>query len=98
MAINPFDQCPRCGQDSLIYDGMLVWRSGPRPPRESARKKVGFSSRSDYERERIYHCGECGVEYWADADRRTPHLHEEGAPRRYTYDKDNQGWTIRSRR
>lgn len=92
MSTTPFDQCPKCGENSLIYDGMLVWRSGPRPPRSLARKKVGFSPRADYERERIYHCDQCSAEFWEDMERGLPHLYEEGVSGRYTYDAANQRW------
>ena len=84
---------PKCDQESLVFDGMLVWRSGPRPPRNLARKKVGFSPRADYERARIYHCSQCGAEYWEDMELRRPHLYEEGVRGRYTYDIIAGRWT-----
>ena len=95
MNTTPFAQCPKCSKNSLVYDGMLVWRSGPRPPRKLARKKVGFSPRADYERERIYHCGQCGAEYFEDMEQRTPHLYEEGTPGKYVYDLAKARWVQR---
>lgn len=88
-------QCPKCGEDSLVYDGMLVWRSGPRPPRKLARKEVGFSPRADYERERIYHCARCKAEFFEDMEQRRPHLYEEGQSGKYLYDTAQQCWTRR---
>jgi hypothetical protein len=70
--------CPLCGAHQVVYDGMLVWRSGDRPPRSLARKQVAFSPRADYERERIYHCAACGAEYFADMENRQIHLYCEG--------------------
>jgi predicted RNA-binding Zn-ribbon protein involved in translation (DUF1610 family) len=85
--------CPKCGQQSLVYDGMLVWRSGPRPPRKMARKEVGFSPRADYERERLYHCQQCGTEFYEDMEqRRHVHLYEEGVSGRHTYDGVRKSW------
>jgi DNA-directed RNA polymerase subunit RPC12/RpoP len=83
--------CPKCGKP-LVYDGMLVWRSGPRPPRNLASKNVGFSPRADYERERIYHCDHCGAEFWEDVEQRYPHLYEEGARGKYVYSAFTQSW------
>lgn len=60
--------CPKCGAHRLVYDGMLVWRSGPRPPRKLARKKVRFSRRADVEREHCYHCEACGAEFFQDVE------------------------------
>jgi len=77
--------CPKCGEYRLIYEGMLVWRSGPRPPRNLARKQVAFSPRSDYERERLYHCGHCGTEYFQDVEQKSPHLYAENAAGQYVY-------------
>jgi predicted RNA-binding Zn-ribbon protein involved in translation (DUF1610 family) len=78
--------CPKCGEYSVVYDGLLVWRSGDRPPRSLARKRVAFSPRSDYERERIYHCQSCGAEYFADVEmKRIPHLFPEGGRGIYKY-------------
>ncbi len=93
MTTNVFNQCPKCHQNSLIYDGMLVWRSGPRPPRNLARKEIGFSPRADYERERIYHCSQCGAEFWEDMEQRRAHLYEEGVPGQYVFDSGKKRWT-----
>lgn len=71
--------CPKCGAHRLVYDGMLVWRSGPRPPRKLARKNVRFSHRADMERERCYHCEACGAEFFQDMETRRSHLYEEAA-------------------
>jgi hypothetical protein len=86
-----FYPCPKCGE-LLIYDGMLVWRSGPRPPRNLASKEVGFSPRADYERERIYHCEHCGGEFYEDVEQRHPHLYEEGVRGQYVYNAFTQSW------
>ncbi len=88
------ENCPKCGQQSLVYDGTLVWRSGPRPPRELARTTVGFLPRADYELERLYHCLHCGAEFYADVEQRQPHLYEEGQPGRYTYDEETASWRL----
>ncbi|MBN1284638.1 MAG: hypothetical protein JXB47_04500 [Anaerolineae bacterium] len=77
--------CPRCGEYGLVYDGMLAWRSGPRPPRELARKDVTLSARADVEREHCYHCTRCGAEFWQDVEQRSIHLYEEGAGGQYVY-------------
>jgi hypothetical protein len=84
--------CPQCGEYRLVYDGMLVWRSGPRPPRNLARKKVGFSPRADYERERCYHCAACKAEFFEDMEIRQPHLYEEGTRHKYLYSALKRGW------
>lgn len=89
--------CPKCGQHSLIYDGMLVWRSGPRPPRALASKEVGFLPRADYERERLYHCAHCGAEFFEDVEQRgRVHLYEEHVAGRYTYDRATGVWRSES--
>jgi hypothetical protein len=71
---------------------MLIWRSGPRPPRNLARKNAGFSPRADHERERCYHCAECKAEFFADMENRQPHLYEEGTRFKYLYSGLKHGW------
>jgi DNA-directed RNA polymerase subunit RPC12/RpoP len=82
--------CPKCGKHRLIYDGMLVWRSGPRPPR-----KESFSSRADYERERLYHCDQCGAEFFQDVEQRSIHLYEENVAGQYLYNGAWRAWEWR---
>lgn len=77
--------CPKCGEYRLVYDGMLVWRSGSRPPRRLARKEIGFSPRADYERERCYHCENCGAEFFEDVDSSVIRLYEEGGKGVYEF-------------
>lgn len=86
--------CPKCGQHSVVYEGLLVWRSGDRPPRSLARKQVTFSARADYERERIYHCKICGAEFFQDVEQRRVHLYEEKGGF-YWYDASNGQWKQR---
>ncbi len=94
MTVDETYPCPKCGQKSLVYDGWLAWRSGERPPRNLARKDVFTSPRGDYEVERIYHCAQCGVEFWEDTEiRRGVHLWEEGVSRKYEYDA-SRGWYV----
>jgi hypothetical protein len=57
-----------------------------------ARKEVAFSPRSDYERERLYHCPHCEAEFYEDLEQREVHLYEEGVPGRYTYDNLAGSW------
>ena len=87
--------CPKCGETRLIYEEMLVWRSGPRPPRNSARKQVGFSPRADYERERLYRCDHCGAEYFQDMEQKSPHLYPENAAGQYAYNRAWKTWELR---
>jgi hypothetical protein len=62
-----------------------------------ARKQVGFSPRADYERERLYHCDNCGAEFFQDMEqRRSIHLYEEGVSGRYTYNAAEGRWEFRS--
>ena len=97
MTLSDTYPCPKCGQYDLVYDGMLAWRSGPRPPRKMARKDVGFSRRSDYERQRLYHCQHCEIEFYEDVEqRRQVHLYEEGVFGRYSYDKMTENWQFRA--
>ena len=73
--------CPNCGEYRLVCDGMWVWRSRPRPPRELARKEVAFAPRADRERERLVHCDHCGTEFYEDIEQRGGfHLCKEGVP------------------
>lgn len=87
--------CPKCGKHRLIYDGMLVWRSGPRPPRKLASKQESFSSRADYERERLYHCDQCGAEFFQDVEQRSIHLYEENVAGQYLYNGAWRAWEWR---
>ncbi|MFC1974864.1 hypothetical protein ACFLXQ_00525 [Chloroflexota bacterium] len=92
MTIDQSYPCPKCGEKRLVYDGMLVWRTGPRPPRKLARKQIGFSPRSDYERERIYHCENCEAEFYEDMEQRSIHLYEEGVIGKYVYNNIERRW------
>lgn len=83
--------CPKCGEHRLIYDGMLVWRSGTRPPRNLARKQISFTARADYERERLYHCEQCGAEFFQDVEQHSVHLYEEHVGGQYLY---NSAWRV----
>lgn len=84
--------CPQCTHPTLVYDGMVVWRSGPRPPRELARKDVGFLPRADYERERLYHCEHCGAEFYEDVEQSQVHLYAEHGGGRYVYETFTGKW------
>lgn len=86
--------CPKCGEHRVVYDGLLVWRSGDRPPRNLARKQVGFSPRADYERERIYHCRNCGAEFYQDVEQRRFHLYEEGKQGVFRYITAHETWIL----
>jgi len=88
--------CPKCGEYRVLYEGMLMWRSGDRPPRNLARKKVGFSPRADYERERIYRCDHCGAEFYQDAEQSKDRLYEEGVRGQYMYNGAWKTWEHRS--
>jgi hypothetical protein len=75
--------CPICGERKLVWEGILHWSGGSKPPRNLARKEVTFSRRADLEREYLYHCENCCSEYYQDWERirgRSPsiHLYEEG--------------------
>ena len=96
MPIDESYPCPKCGATGLIYEGMLVWRSGPRPPRELARKNVAISPRADVEREQCYRCNNCGAQYYADWDQRRPHLYNEGAPGKYLFSATEGTWLQRA--
>ena len=95
MTIDPSYPCPQCNQHQLVYDGMLVWRSGSRPPRNLARKQIGFSPRADYERERVYHCNHCGAEFFEDMEQRRPHLYVEGDGGKYVYNSLERQWQLK---
>lgn len=84
--------CPKCGWHTLVYDGMLVWRSGPRPPRKLASKDVNFLPRADYERERLYHCEHCGAEFYEDVEQKREHLYEEHGAGKYIYNRGTGVW------
>jgi predicted RNA-binding Zn-ribbon protein involved in translation (DUF1610 family) len=88
--------CPKCGEYRVLYEGMLVWRSGPRPPRKLARKQIVFSARADVERERIYHCEHCGAEFFQDVEQSRVHLYEEGVSGQYTYNGAWKTWQHRA--
>ena len=83
--------CPKCDQQALVYDGMLIWRSGTRPPHAWARKDVVFTLNANYERERCYHCAGCGTEFFEDMETDWVHLYEEGDGR-YDYDPTTGTW------
>jgi DNA-directed RNA polymerase subunit RPC12/RpoP len=85
--------CPKCGEHRLVYDGMLVWRSGPRPPRRLARKQVGFSPRADVERDYCYHCEHCGAEF-SNWDAGGIRLRKEGVSGEYTYNAGEGSWEL----
>jgi len=70
---------------------MLVWRSGSRPPRKLASKQVTFGFRGDYETERLYHCDQCGAEFFQDVEQRSTHLYEENVGGQYLY---NSVWRV----
>jgi DNA-directed RNA polymerase subunit RPC12/RpoP len=89
--------CPKCGQKGLTYDGMLVWRSGKRPPRAWACKEVSFSLNADYEHERCYHCAMCDAEFFEDLENKQVHLYEEDDGQ-YSYDRATGTWTHEKRR
>ena len=86
-----------CGEYGLIYEGMLVWRSGPRPPRKLARKQVGFSPRADYERERLYHCDRCGTKFYQDMEQKSIHLYAETEIGHFVFDHSRQAWEATGR-
>ncbi|MBU0492944.1 MAG: hypothetical protein KKA73_29005 [Chloroflexi bacterium] len=95
MRIETIDQlypCPQCDEYRLVYDGMLLWHSGPRPPRNLASRNVGFSPRADVERERCYHCEHCGAEFYEDVETRRSHLYVEGGGGYYTYNGAEKRW------
>ncbi len=85
--------CPKCGEYRLVYDGMLVWRSGPRPPRNLARKQVASSPRADVERDYCYHCAHCGAEF--SNDTRGIRLSEEGVSGEYKYNAAEGSWELK---
>jgi len=71
--------CPVCGEQAIVYDGSVKWRSGDRPPRSLATKKeLGFSPRADYELAHYFHCAHCGTPLvdFLD-DRYEPHFRVE---------------------
>jgi hypothetical protein len=70
--------CPECGQEALVYDGSVKWRSGPQPGRELATLgPLGFSPRADYEIAHYFHCAGCGVALYDPVDGRRPYLYVE---------------------
>ncbi|MBN2146633.1 MAG: hypothetical protein JW726_04555 [Anaerolineales bacterium] len=92
MTIENTHPCPKCGQMSLVYDGMLAWTDGhPRPPRHLASKNVTLSPRGNQEREDIYHCSHCGAEFFQDLEfHRQVHLWEVKG-KKYLHDSSH-GW------
>lgn len=109
MATEPYP-CPKCGEYRLIYDGMLVWRSGERrpsrkmaskqgkPPPTWERKQAWVSTRlrSEYERHSLYHCANCRAEFFRTMGRPNIHLYEESVAGMYTFDKVAKSWQFKS--
>lgn len=96
MILSEICLCPKCGKPGLVYDGMLAWGSGPRPSRKLASLEVDFLSRADYERENLYHCSQCGVQFYEDVEqRRRLHLYEEGVTGQYIYDRVTSSWQFK---
>jgi hypothetical protein len=87
--------CPKCRQHTLVYDGMLAWRSGPRPPRSLASKHLASLPRADYEVEQLYHCQNCQAEFFADVEQRHLHLYEEGVGGQLIYNDLTTEWERR---
>jgi len=87
--------CPLCAEYRLIYDGMLAWRSGPRPPRSCARATIDYLPRADYEVEALYHCAACGAEFFEDTEDSRLHLYPEGGGGRYDYVPIAKEWRRR---
>lgn len=84
--------CPKCGKAGLVYEGMLAWRHGPRPPRKLARKDLELGAGGDYERENLYHCSACGAQFFEDVEQRGQiHLYEEGNGK-YLYNQFTARW------
>ncbi|MEW5873147.1 MAG: hypothetical protein AB1894_28060 [Chloroflexota bacterium] len=102
MTVETSYLCPQCGRDGLEYDGALLWRSGTRPPRQWARKDLDFLQtlgRADYERECLYHCQQCGAEFFEDVDSSCIHLYaESGHFVRYVYNVAHETWQYEVRR
>jgi hypothetical protein len=70
--------CPKCGENTLEYDGSVKWRSGPRPGRNLATKRpVGFSPRADFEIAHYFHCASCERGFYDPVDTRRPRLFVE---------------------
>lgn len=86
--------CPKCGKTGLVYDGMLAWKRGSRPPRELARKDLNLAAGGDYERENIYHCSQCGAQFFEDVEQSMQiHLYEEGNGK-FVYDRAASSWRM----
>lgn len=94
MPVDESYPCPQCGAYCLVYDGVLMWRGGSRPPRSLARKDVGYFHR-DCERERSYHCTCCGTEFFQDVETSALHLYVEGGGGRYDWDEAGRRWQRR---
>lgn len=64
MTENASLPCPRCGESTLMHDGIVRWRSGPCPPRSLTRPsgQLGTSPRADYDEAAYDHCPTCGTE------------------------------------
>lgn len=70
--------CPVCGQNTLVYDGSVKWRSGSRPPRLLARKdSLGSSPRADFEIAHYLHCTNCSTLLYDYMDIDEARLHIE---------------------
>ncbi len=87
--------CPKCGERSLIYDGILAWRSGPRPPRELARKDAVMSTTGVFEAEYCYHCAQCHAEYFMDWESSSIELFDEGGSGLYIYNPPQGNWVCK---
>lgn len=88
--------CPFCGAQRLMYDGIVRWRSGERPPRSLAvpREKLGFPARADYDESAYYHCEGCGAEYVDHliSSHGPVRLQAESGGPTYVYDSLTKGW------
>ena len=70
--------CPKCNRTSLVFDGSVKWRSGPRPPRELATKGcLGSSPRADFDVAHYLHCANCLARFYDLVDGRKPRLQVE---------------------
>jgi predicted RNA-binding Zn-ribbon protein involved in translation (DUF1610 family) len=101
MAETTSHPCPLCGMQQLVYDGIVRWRSGTRPPRSLARPReaLGFSPRADYDESAYYHCASCGAEFVDHLiSRHGPvTLQAVGGGPDYVYDENTQEWQARRR-
>jgi DNA-directed RNA polymerase subunit RPC12/RpoP len=93
--------CPHCGERRLEYDGIVRWRSGPRPPRSLARPRdqLGFSPRADYDESAYYHCHSCGTEFIDHlvSSYAPLSLQAEGGGPTYVFNRSTKAWQKRER-